>query len=94
VDISDIYFCKSDNSYTSFYLEGDEEIVVSKSLKDYEGLLTEFGFFRSHQSYLVNLNHVKKVSKSDGGYMIMKNKKEIPVSMRQMKKLMSLLELL
>jgi two-component system LytT family response regulator len=92
VDISDICFCKSDNSYTSFYLESDEEIVVSKSLKDYEGLLTEFGFFRSHQSYLVNLNHVKKVSKSDGGYMIMKNKKEIPVSMRQMKKLLSLLE--
>lgn len=92
VDISDVFFCKSDNSYTTFYLEGNEKIVVSKSLKDYEGLLTEFGFFRSHQSFLVNLNHVKKVSKSDGGYIIMRNKKEIPVSMRQMKKLMSLLE--
>ncbi len=92
VDISDIYFCKSDNSYTTFYLNGDEKIVVSKSLKDYEGLLTEFGFFRSHQSFLVNLNHVKKVDKSDGGFIIMKNKKEIPVSLRQMKNLVKLLE--
>ncbi len=92
VDISDIYFCKSDNSYTTFYLNGDEKIVVSKSLKDYEGLLTEFGFFRSHQSFLVNLNHVKKVDKSDGGFIIMKNKKEIPVSQRQMKNLLKLLE--
>ncbi len=92
VDISDIYFCKSDNSYTTFYLNGNEKIMVSKSLKDYEGLLTEFGFFRSHQSFLVNLNHIKKVDKSDGGFIIMKNKKEIPVSLRQMKNLLALLE--
>ena len=92
VDISDIYFCKSDNSYTTFYLNGNEKIVVSKSLKDYEGLLTEFGFFRSHQSFLVNLSHVKKVDKSDGGFIVMKNKKEIPVSLRQMKNLIRLLE--
>ncbi len=92
VDISDIYFCKSDNSYTTFFFNGNEKIVVSKSLKDYEVLLTEFGFFRSHQSFLVNLNHVKKVDKSDGGFIIMKNNKEIPVSLRQMKNLIALLE--
>ena len=92
VDISDIYFCKSDNSYTTFYLNGNEKIVVSKSLKDYEGLLKEFGFFRSHQSFLVNLNHIKKVDKSDGGFIIMKNKMQIPVSQRQMKRLLALLE--
>lgn len=92
VDVSDIYFCKSDNSYTTFYFQGNENIVVSKSLKDYEGLLTEFGFFRAHQSYLVNLNHISKVAKSDGGFIIMKNKKEIPVSLRQMKNLMGSLE--
>ena len=92
VDVSDIYFCKSDNSYTTFYLNGNEKIVVSKSLKDYEGLLTEFGFFRSHQSFLVNLNYIKKVDKSDGGFIVMKNLKEIPVSLRQMKNLLALLE--
>lgn len=92
VDISDIYFCKSDNSYTTFYLDGNEKIVVSKSLKEYEGLLTDFGFFRSHQSFLVNLNHVKKVDKSDGGFIIMKSKEEIPVSLRQRKNLITLLE--
>ena len=92
VDISDIYFCKSDNSYTTFYFEGNEKIMVSKSLKEYESLLTEYGFYRAHQSFLVNLNHIKKVDKTDGGFVIMKNKKEIPVSLRQMKKLIELLE--
>ena len=92
VDVSDICFCKSDNSYTTFYFDDDEPILVSKGLKEYACLLASHGFFRPHQSYLVNLNHVKKVDKSDGGFIIMKNKKEIPVSMRQMKNLIGLLE--
>ena len=92
VDISDIQFCQSDNSYTTFYLSGNEQIIVSKSIKEYVEILQDYGFFRPHQSYLVNLNHVKKIDKSDGGFIIMKNKKEIPVSLRQKKQLISLLE--
>jgi two-component system LytT family response regulator len=92
IDISDIFFCKSDNSYTTFYFEGNEKIMVSKSLKHYETLLAKHSFFRVHQRFLVNLNHIKKVDKTDGGFIIMKNKKEIPVSLRQMKNLVGLLE--
>ncbi len=92
IDISDILFCRSDNSYTTFYLINNEEIIVSKSIKEYSELLTEYGFFRPHQSFLVNLNHVKKIDKLDGGFIIMKNKKEIPVSTRQKKYLINLLE--
>ena len=92
IDISDILFCQSDNSYTTFYFENNERIVVSKSIKEYVELLKDYSFFRPHQSYLVNLNHVKKIDKTDGGFIIMKNKKEIPVSLRQKKQLISLLE--
>jgi two-component system, LytTR family, response regulator len=92
INISDIYFCKSDNSYTTFYFEDNEKILVSKSLKDYEGLLADYGFFRPHQSFLVNLHHIKRVDKTDGGFIVMENKKEIPVSLRQMKNLIGLLE--
>lgn len=92
VDISDILFCQSDNSYTTFHLDNNEKIVISKSIKEYVELLQDYNFFRPHQSYLVNLNHVKKIDKSDGGFIIMKNKKEIPVSLRQKKQLISLLE--
>ncbi len=91
IDISDIVFCKSDNSYTTFYMDDGEKIVVSKGIREYDSLLNEFGFFRPHQSYLVNLNHAKKVDKSDGGFVVMKNKKEIPVSVRQKKSLIRLL---
>lgn len=92
VDVEDIYFCKSDNSYTTFHFNGNDKILVSKSLKEYESMLNEYGFYRVHQSFLVNLNHIKKVDKADGGLIVMKNKREIPVSSRQMKKLIELLE--
>ncbi len=92
VDINDILFCRSDNSYTTFYLHSGEDVIVSKGLKEYIDLLEEYGFFRPHQSYLVNLNHVAKVDKADGGFVVMKNGKEIPVSVRQKKRLIDLLE--
>ncbi len=92
IDVADILYCQSDNSYTTFFIRENEKIIVSKGLKEYADLLNEYGFFRPHQSYLVNLNHVKKIDKSDGGFIIMKNKKEIPVSLRQKKQLISLLE--
>lgn len=92
IDARDIMFCKSDNSYTTFYMIGDEKIMVSKSIREYEDLLSDFSFFRPHQSFLVNLNYVKRIDKSDGGFIIMKDKKEIPVSLRKKKELIQMLE--
>ena len=92
VDMAEIVYCRSDNAYTSFYLVSGEEIIVSKSLKEYSGILGDYGFFRPHQSYLVNLNYVKKVDKGDGGFVVMKTGKEIPLSSRQKKRIIALLE--
>jgi len=92
VDMTDIMYCRSDNTYTSFHLQSDEVILVSKNLKEYVDLLKDYGFFRPHQSYLVNLNFVKKVDKGDGGFLVLKNGKEIPVSSRQKKRIIELLE--
>ncbi|MBN2638754.1 MAG: response regulator transcription factor [Bacteroidales bacterium] len=92
VNISDILFCKNDNSYTTFFVNSGEQIMVSKGIREYADLLSDYGFFRPHQSYLVNLNHVNKVDKADGGFVVMNNAMEIPVSSRQKKTLLDLLE--
>ena len=92
VEMSEIIYCRSDNAYTSFFLTSGEEIIVSKSLKEYSGLLSDYNFFRPHQSYLVNLKHIKKIDKSDGGFVVLKNGKEIPVSVRQKKKILELFD--
>jgi len=92
VDIADILFCKSDNSYTTFFLKDQKEILVSKSMKEYAELLEGFDFLRPHQSYLVNLHGIKMVDKTDGGFIIMTNGREIPVSSRRKQMLLTLLE--
>lgn len=83
IPIKDILYCNSDNSYTTFHICDCRKIVVSKSLKDYCTLLEEFQFIRPHQSYLVNINAISYIDKTDGGFIIMSNGKEIPISSRR-----------
>lgn len=76
----DIIRCESSNAYTSFYISTGEKIVVSKPIYEYEELLSDFGFIRCHQSHLVNKEYIKSWVKGDGGYLILQNGNEIPVS--------------
>lgn len=92
VSISDILYGRNDNSYTTFYLVNGEKIMVSKGIVFYDEILSEFGFFRPHQSYLVNLQHVKKLDKTDGGFVILDSDQEIPISSRRKKGLIKLLD--
>lgn len=86
--IDTIVCCKADNSYTSFYLQNEvKPVVVSRSISEYEQLLSLYGFVRIHQSWLINKNHIDSFKKADGGYLVMNNKMSIPVS-RQRKHLL------
>ncbi|MFD2145021.1 LytR/AlgR family response regulator transcription factor [Mucilaginibacter antarcticus] len=86
--IDHIICCKADNSYTSFYLHNEiRPVVVSKSIADYEQILSLYGFVRIHQSWLINKNHIDSFKKADGGYLMMNNKMSVPVS-RQRKHLL------
>ena len=81
--ISDISRCESDSSYTTFYLNSGKHILVSKTLKEYDELLSVCGFFRVHQSHLVNLRQIDRFEKGEGGYLVMKDEATIPVSHRK-----------
>jgi two-component system, LytTR family, response regulator len=83
INICDINYCKSDNSYTTFFIKDKKPVLVSKSLKEYSQLLSKYGFMRPHQSFLVNINAVIRMDKSDGGFIIMNDNTEIPVSKRR-----------
>ncbi|MGB0523539.1 MAG: LytR/AlgR family response regulator transcription factor [Flammeovirgaceae bacterium] len=83
VKIGDIIRCTSDGPYTHFYLENGEQLLISKTLKSYDKLLTDFGFFRSHHSHLINLYRIKKFNKTDGGYLVMEDGAIVPVSARK-----------
>ncbi len=91
VNINSVVRCMADNAYTTFYLDSGEKIMVSKGIGEYAELLASFGFVRPHQSHLVNLNYIKKLDKTDGGFLILKDKTEVPVSSRQKPSLIELL---
>lgn len=83
VKIEDIIYCKADDSYTHFYLQAGKHYIVSKQLKDFDDILVPHNFFRIHKSYLININHIEKVTKTDGIGVIMSNHEELPVSFRK-----------
>lgn len=83
IEVDNIIYCKSDNSYTTFYLVGGEEIKVSVSMKNVEQKLNENSFVRPHQSYLVNIHHIKSIQKSSGGDLVLDNGKTIAISSRK-----------
>jgi two-component system LytT family response regulator len=83
IDVQDIIRCESDSSYTMFYIKDGRKIMVSKVLKDYDELLGDSGFIRVHKSHLVNLNHINKFNKTDGGFLEMKDGSNVPVSQRK-----------
>jgi two-component system LytT family response regulator len=83
VDLEDIIHCQSDGSYTRFFLQDGQKILASKSLGDYEQLLGSQQFFRVHRSSLINLSHIKKYIKGEGGYVIMSDGSEVEVSRRK-----------
>jgi|TARA_B110000902_G_scaffold265481_1_gene349916 two-component system LytT family response regulator len=83
LELSEIVRCNSDSNYTTFHLKNGQKILVSKTLKYYADMLKEHQFLRVHQSHLINTRYIKEFIKSDGGYLILKDKSNIPVSVRK-----------
>jgi two-component system, LytTR family, response regulator len=81
--IENILYCEASSNYTVLYTSDGREYVASKTLKEYEDLLTAYDFFRIHHSYLVNLSSIKKYVKGDGGHVILMNDVSLDVSKRK-----------
>jgi two-component system LytT family response regulator len=82
INLSDIIRCESDGNYTFFILTSGKKIIASRTLGEYEQMFTEDNFFRVHRSHLINLQHVKKYIKGEGGYVIMSDDSQVEVSRR------------
>jgi len=80
VELDQIIRCEADRNYTSFFLKDNKKILVSKTLKDYETLLSGHNFLRVQQSHLVNIDYVDRYDKKNGGAVVMKDGSEVPLS--------------
>ena len=91
VHVNEIMFMKSESNYTWVHMATESKYLLSKTLKDMASMIAFPQFFRAHQSYLVNLNHVKKYVRGKGGYLVLRNGEHIPVSRANKEALMILL---
>lgn len=92
IDIADIMRCMADGNYTRFFLKGNTSLLVARTLKDYDKLLSGAGFLRVHQSHLVNMKHVKEYIKSDGGYLVMQDGTKVPISTRKKAEVLEIID--
>lgn len=86
-----INYFESDNYYSIIHLKTGEKLMVSKTLKEYDKLLSADGFFRIHQKFLVRVAEINKYSKAEGGFVVLKDGTQLTVSRRKKEALLELL---
>ncbi|TDX84849.1 LytR/AlgR family response regulator transcription factor [Epilithonimonas xixisoli] len=90
-EIKDIIRCESEDNYTKFFIKNHKPVMISKTLKEYEEMLKDQGFERIHQSHLINLNELKSYIRKEGGFVIMSDDSQLPVSQRKKERLQELI---
>lgn len=83
IAVNEIIRCESLVNYTTIFLKDKQKLTVSKTLKEFEELLTDYNFFRIHKSHLINLDYIKSYHKGTGGSVIMSDGSEVEVSIRR-----------
>lgn len=79
VRIREIIRCEAQGAYTQLILKDTKSVMVSKVIKEFEFLLQEYGFYRVHQSHLINLREVRKYIKSEN-YLLMRDGAQIQLA--------------
>ena len=90
--INNITFCSANNNYTEFTLTDKKKLLVSRTLKEVEELLSDYAFVRVHNSHIVNLNAINRYVRGEGGYLIMSDGSTIDVSRSKKENLMKRLQ--
>jgi two-component system LytT family response regulator len=92
IDIERIIRFEGDGSYSKVYIKDQQYILVSKNLKEFQELLEDKNFFRTHNSHFINLGFVKKYVMKDGGHIEMKDSSIVPISRRKKEAFVEVME--
>lgn len=92
INVSDIIYCEADLNYTKVITINDGNFLSSKTLKEFEEMLNPTFFFRCHKSWILNLNYIKKYSRSEGSRVQMINDQWIDISVRKKEEFLKFFE--
>lgn len=80
INISNITRLEADGKYTDIHCDDGKKITSSKNLGEFTSMLSEDVFIKIHRSHIVNIDHIVKFSRSEGGYVVSKDGATLPVS--------------
>lgn len=83
INIDDIVMLQGESNYTFIYLTNGKKILLSKTLKDFEAILTLHPFVRIHKSYLINLNYLQSFEVKHEYFVVMKTGQKVDISRRK-----------
>lgn len=92
IPFSDLIYCEAERAYCRFHLASKKNILVSKSMKEFEDILVRNNFLKVHKSNIVNIQHIEKYLRGTGGQLLMTDGSIVPVSIRKKEQLMKILK--
>jgi DNA-binding LytR/AlgR family response regulator len=78
ISYDDVLFARADSNYCIIHTK-DQSYTLRSTLKEIESKLTGSQFYRSHKSYVINLNHLNSISTEE----IVVGKESLPVGREQ-----------
>ncbi|GAB3759143.1 LytR/AlgR family response regulator transcription factor [Spirosoma pomorum] len=85
ISADDVVCLEGEGNYTFLYTRDQKRYLVSKTLKDFEKMMDESLFLRTHKSYMVNLAYVQPNTLNRERQVVMVNGREVGISRRRMK---------
>jgi two-component system, LytTR family, response regulator len=82
VELKEIRYLQGDNGYTTVFLNDGKKVVTTRTLKDYEELLSGTSFLRPHQSWLINEIFIDRYHPKEN-LLYLKDGTQIPVASRK-----------
>lgn len=89
IQVKDIIRCEANDNFTDFVLTDGRRLLICRTLKFYEEILSEYDFLRIHKSHMINIQHLKKYLKGKGGQVVMSDGSTVDVSPNKKDDLMS-----
>jgi two-component system LytT family response regulator len=92
LNTDEVIFCHAEGSYTQVYLSQGRKQLISKNLLEFENILSDSGFCRVHHSSLINMRHVQKYIRGEGGYVLLTDGHQVNISRRRREEFISMLD--
>ncbi len=79
-NLTDIIYMQAESNYTIIHFINHPKLIASRTLGDFEEILPSDIFYRPHHSFIINLNHIKRYIKGDGGQIEMEGGHHVDVA--------------